>query len=127
MWYDYLYKTEFLRKLYDIIPSLKKIDVRIDSIIISDEGSRVAITFDMPYYADFPPSKWNGCNTTVVEVEFSGISKLEINTKSNTFRGEISINKNTEELLEISIRGNVTLNIIADSGFIQRVSAYLLK
>jgi len=124
MWYNFLHKTEYLHKLYNEIPSLN--DVRIASITIWDEGNRIKIIFDMPRYADFPPTKWEGCNTAVVEVDFTSIAKLELNTISNTYRGDISINKNSEGLLEINIKGNLTLNAIADSGFIQHINAYQL-
>jgi len=111
--------------LYKEIPSLN--DVRIESIAIWDAGNRIKVIFDMPSYADFPPAKWDGCNMAVVELDFTSIAKLQINTISNSYRGDISIERNSEGLLEVSIKGNLTLNFIADSGFIQRISAYLQR
>jgi len=123
MWYECLYKAEFLHKLYNEIPPLN--DVRIESITIWEEGHRIKIMFDMPNYPDSPPAKWEGYyNTAVVEAEFSNISKLQISTTSNAYRGDISIDKNSEGLFEVSIEGNITLNFIADFGFIQRITAY---
>ena len=125
MWYSHLDRTEFLQMLYTEIPSLEDVEVRIGKIVIGDEGNQVTLIFDMPRYVDFPPHKWKGHNTAVVEADFFGISKLEISTTSNTYRGTIAINENAEGLLEISIRGNLTANIVAHSGFIQRITACL--
>jgi len=124
MWYDYLSRTEYLRRLYKEIPLLN--DVRIACINISDEGSRVTLIFDIPNYADFPPEKWNGFNVAVIEIDFFGVTRLQLDTISNTYRGDISIEKNSDGLLEINVKGNLTLSIVADSGLIQRISAYLL-
>ena len=125
MWYDCLERTEFLRKLYKEIPSLDDVDVRIESLVISDEGSRVTICFDMPHYADFPPEKWSGSNTAFVELDFFGITKLEFSTTSSRYRGKIVIAKNAEGLLKVGIRGNLNLDILADCGLLQHVKAYL--
>ena len=127
MWYDYFDNSKSLQTLYNEIPSLEGIEVRIGSIIIGDERNRVTICFDMPRYADFPPDRWSGSNTAVVEVDFYGIANLKISTTSNIYRGKIAIEKNTEGLLEIRIRGSINLDMVADSGYIQRISAYLLS
>jgi len=108
--------------LYDEIPLLK--NVRIASISIGDEGNRVRVIFDMPSYADFPPCKWEACNVTVVEVEFFSISKLTIGSISNSYRGDISIEKDVEGWLEITIEGTLNLSIVAEVGLIQRISGY---
>jgi len=125
MWYEYLSKTVYLHKLYKIIPSLN--DVQITKISINDEGNRITLAFVMPTYADFPPAKWDGYNVAVVEVDFFGISKLQLDTVANTYRGDISIEKNEYGLLEITVEGSLSLSIIADAGLIQRVDACLIR
>jgi len=125
MWCDNLANTIFLRKLYKEVPALE--DVRIASVVAGDEGNRISVVFDMPKYADHPPEKWEGCNTAIVETDFCGITKFHINTTSNTYRGDIRIEKNAEGLLEVSVKGNLELDITAEFGMIQNVRAYLMR
>jgi len=125
MWYDYLSKTEYLHRLYEDIPSLN--DVRIARIAISDEGNRVTMIFDIPKYADFPPIKWDGCNVVVIEIDFFCITKLQLDTISNTYRGDISIEKNLDGLLKINVKGSLNINIVAEHGLVQHISAYRKK
>ena len=122
MWSDCLDNTKFLYMLYNEVPLLD--GVRIANISISDEGNRVTLVFDMPKYADHPPDKWRGCNVAVIEIDFFCVSKLHISTISNTYRGDIKIERNIEELLEISITGNITLQAVVEAGFIQHINAH---
>ena len=71
MWHESLDKNVFISNLYNEIPELK--NVRIAQIKIVDEGDRVTLVFDMPYFADKPPKKWidAGYNTTIVYLDFS--------------------------------------------------------
>jgi len=123
MWYKHLYKGEYLYKLYkDIVPLN---NVRISGIGIEADESRLKIIFDMPNYADFPPHKWEkGCNVAIAEIDFTGVTSLQVEYAGDVCRGDISIDKNAEGLLEISIKGDLSLHAIADFGMIQRLSAY---
>ena len=123
MWHDVLSRTEYLRKLYKEIPPLN--DVRIARISIGDEGNRVTMLFDIPKYADFPPDKWKGCNAVVIEIDFFVVTELKIDTISNAYRGDISIEKNTDGLLEINANGNLALSIVAEHGLVQNIKAYV--
>jgi len=102
-------------------------NAQIKALCISDEGNRVTLGFDMPYYAEFPPQKWLGLgyNSIFVEVDLFGIKELVVKSSKNTYRGDISIEKDNNNILNIKIEGSVNATIQAECGLIQRVSAYL--
>lgn len=125
MWYETLERNYFLINLYENVPELK--DVRISKINIHDEGRIVAITFDMPRYAESPPKKWKDFegNTVSVRVDFSAVHELSLASSSIDYKGDIEVFKDTEELIVIKITGRVNALIKAESGFIQSVTSYL--
>lgn len=124
MWYDFLDRNIFIKSLYNEVPNLK--DVRIKELSIDDEGDKVKLGFDMPLYAEIPPKKWSGFgyNSIFVEVDLFGIKELIINSSKNTYRGDIAIDKDDNNILHVRIIGSVDVTIQAECGLIQRVSAY---
>jgi len=125
MWYKHVGRNQSLYRLYKEIPNSLK-NVRIENITIWDEGNRIKFIFDMPRYVDFPSERWHGdYNALAVEIDFTSIAKLQISTISNTYRGDISINKNSEGLLEVNVVGNLTIHFIADTAIIQCFHPYL--
>lgn len=124
MWHENLDNNIYLRKIYSEIPML--IGVRIDKIEILDEGNRISLIFDMPYYADTPPEKWkvNSYNSTVVQIDFFGIRELAIRSDNNIYSGTIEIYKNDSNLLNILIEGTVEMKLVAEVGTIQSVGGY---
>lgn len=125
MWVNCLDRNIFIKSLYSEVPHLK--DIRINELSIKDEGNRVTLGFDMPYYAEFQPQKWSGLghNSIFVEVDLFGIKELVVKSSKNTFRGDISIEKDNNNILNVKIEGSVNATIQAECGLIQRVSAYL--
>lgn len=81
----------------------------------------------MPFYAENPPKKWSnlGYNAIALEVDIFDVHSLEIKTLSDTYRGNIEINKNDQDLIEINITGEVTATIKADVGLIQSINGYI--
>ncbi|MPM58058.1 hypothetical protein SDC9_104887 [bioreactor metagenome] len=124
MWVDCLDRNIFIKSLYREVPHLK--DIRINGLSIKDEGNRVTLGFDMPYYAEFPPQKWSGLGYRLifVEVDLFGIKELAIKSSKNTYRGDILIEKDDNHILNVKIEGAVNATIQAECGLIQRVSAY---
>ncbi|CRK84582.1 Imm50 family immunity protein [Neobacillus massiliamazoniensis] len=125
MWYSALERTHFLKNLYNDVPELK--NVRIGEFSVQDEGQIVSISFDMPYYADNPPEKWvkQGYNTINVRLDFTAIRELSLKSGSQDFRGNIEINKDESDLLQIEITGTINAFIKAESGFLQSVEGYI--
>ncbi|MCM3138649.1 Imm50 family immunity protein [Bacillus safensis] len=125
MWFEKLEENFFLKSLYKEVPNLE--NIRIEGIHIKEEGRKVTLHFDMPYYAENPPKKWGqlGYNSISLEVDIFDIHSLEIKTSSDTYRGNIEINKNDQDLIEITITGEVTATIKGDVGLIQSVNGYI--
>jgi len=124
MWCDFLERNNFLVSLYNELPELK--DVRISEINIHDEGRIASISFDMPYYAERPPKKWQnlGDNTVSVRVDFSAVQEILLTSSSFDYKGDIEIFKDESELIIIRIIGTVNALLKAESGFIQSVTGY---
>ncbi|MGE9752331.1 hypothetical protein ACQP3R_05195 [Bacillus inaquosorum] len=57
----------------------------------------------MPLYAKNIPKKWAdlGYNSIALQVDFFKIYSLEMNTVSDTYRGNIDINKDEKGLLDL--------------------------
>lgn len=124
MWHDCLDRSIFIKNLYNEVPYLK--DVRIKELSIDDEGNQVKLGFDMPFYAEFPPEKWSGLgyNSVFVELDLFGIKEVIIKSSKNTYRGDIVIDKDDNNILNVRIIGSVEATIQAECGLIQRVSGY---
>jgi len=111
--------------LYDEIPIL--LNVSITNIYISHSGNRIRIVFVSPKHADHPPEKWKNSNVTSIELSFSAISSLAMESDGNDYHGDINITKNEKGLLEISIKGTLGLTAIAETGNVQRVEGYVMS
>lgn len=127
MWYESLDKNIFLANLYNEIPQLT--NVRISQIKILDEGDRVSLIFDMPYFADRPPKKWValGNNTVIVQLDFFEIKEVMIKSNSKTYRGDIEIVKDEDDTIIVNLNGSVEAKIQARIGMIQSVEGYYNK
>jgi len=122
MWYEHLEDPRPYLNMYKEIPPL--VDVRIGGISFGDERC-ITISFNMPTYPDFPLAKWEGCDTANIGIDFYGIRDLQISTSSYTCIGDITIEKNAEGLLEVEIKGDVSLRLVASSGVISGMTAYI--
>ncbi|MFB3901800.1 Imm50 family immunity protein [Bacillus amyloliquefaciens] len=125
MWYTKIEESRFLNSLYNEVPNLE--NVRIEGIYIKEEGRKVTLHFDMPFYAENPPKKWAnlGYNSIALQVDFFDIHSLEMKTTADTYRGNIEINNDEEGLLEVNVTGEITAKIKADAGFIQTINGYI--
>ena len=110
--------------LYNEIPQLT--NVRISQIKILDEGDRVSLIFDMPYFADRPPKKWMalGYNTAIVQLDFFEVKEVMIKSNSSTYRGSIEIVKEKDDTILVNVLGSVEAKIKAGIGIIQSVEGY---
>ena len=125
MWNKNLDRNNFLTTLYNNVPPLK--NIRIAEINIFDEGQVVAISFDMPSFADYPPKKWleKGYNSVAVRLDFSFIKKLDIKAGTNDYRADVEIyNDNIDNLIVVKITGTINALIKAELGFFQSVTGY---
>jgi len=123
MWYEFVSNKQCLERLYREIPDL--CDVRIESLDIDREGTRLTIAFDMPKYVDFPPQKWHPeYNTAFVELSLSGIESLKIKYSRVFLKSSVSVEKVSDGFLCVNIRGGVTAEICVDSVHISKVSGY---
>lgn len=126
MWHEDLDGNVFLSNLYNEVPPL--LDVRIVAIKVEDEGRKISISFNMPKFADNPPRKWGDLNynTVFVELAFYDLQELVIKSLGNEkYRGDIRIENDNEDKLNINISGAVDMGLKADFGKIQSVSGYI--
>lgn len=123
MWYNFLEQTTFINNIYTRIPEL--VNVRIEKVEISNEGNRISMSFDMPYFPDKPPIKWCNANynTANVNIDLFEIHEVNISSNQNAYFGSIDILQH-EYGLELCIQGTVNVRIIAESGLIQSVVGY---
>lgn len=124
LWYETLDKNKFLVSLYGQVPELK--NVRIAEVNIHDEGRIIAIIFDMPYYAEFPPEKWVelNSNTVSVRVDLSAVHEIKLDSGKLDYRANIEILKDESDLIVVNITGTINSLFKAESGFIQSVTGY---
>jgi hypothetical protein len=125
MWYEHFLENTFISMIYTNVPSLE--NIRIEKIEISREGDRITVAFDLPIYADKPPTKWveRGYTTTFVEIDFFDIKEVDLKSNNNTYRGNIDIKTDDDTgNFIVNITGTVEAKINAGAGLIQSVSAY---
>ena len=127
MWSDYLQKNRFLISLYDNMPILN--NVRITQFRVSCDGNRVELVFDMPIYANNQPRKWeeHKCDTVIVQIDFESIENLDFKLKCTNYIGDIDIYVDKNKKLNLNIRGDIEVNLLAELGFIQKVEGYCLS
>lgn len=124
MWYEYIDHVIFLKDLYRQVPEL--VHVRIYKISLEDEGTKVAIVFDMPKFADNIPEKWHklAYNSLSIEVDFWCIYDFQMSSDHSLMTGDISITKE-DDLIHVFIKGTVNCQFKAEVGLIQKVSGYI--
>jgi hypothetical protein len=125
MWYELFLENKFISMIYTNVPPLE--NLRIEKIEISREGDSIKVGFDLPIFADKPPTKWveRGYKTTFVEVDFFNIKEVSLKSSNNTYRGNISVNTDDDTgNLIVNITGTVEAKIIAGVGLIQSVNGY---
>jgi hypothetical protein len=127
MWYKHLDQNYFLQKLYEQVPELTGIEIKI--IEIKDEGRKISLHFDMPVYADYPPEKWirAGYNTMYVEMDFFSIYELSIQSQGPPYHSDITIHSHTGDLIDIQLHGNIEMSFKAEAGMIQRITGVEVK
>jgi len=125
MWQKQLDDNRFISQIYNEVPEL--IDIRILSTKLEDEGRKFSIVFVMPKYADNPPKKWknSGYNSVLVELNFYDIKELSITASNKKLSGDIKIDLDQTNLLNISVSGTLDLSIKADVGIIQTIKGYI--
>ncbi|MCE5285509.1 MAG: immunity 50 family protein [Pelosinus sp.] len=124
MWHESVEKNMFIKNLYTEVPQL--VDVDISEIKIHDEGDRVSLIFDMPYFADKPPKKWAslGHNTVIVHLDFFDIREIMIKSNTNKLRGSIDLVKDIDGTVLITVTGKIEAKIKAGVGMIQSIDGY---
>jgi len=125
MWFEILDGNRFIINLYVKVPELK--NVRIEGIKIHNEGRKVTIEFDMPFYAEIPPKRWMnlGFNSILVEVNFFDIHEINLQSIESKYRADIKIYKDEIDLINMKISGSLNAFIKADTGIIQSVRGYM--
>src|SRR5690625_4902149 len=122
MWHKHLDNNYFISKLYDEVPE-------IINIQINHEEDKLTILFMMPKYADNPPKKWIllNNNSIIVELDFHEVEELSLTYNGKeSLSGDIKIELNDNELLDVSISGTVNLTFKAYAGFIQSVKGIIV-
>jgi hypothetical protein len=127
MWYNYLDNNKFLLTLYESVPML--LDVQITKLNISDSGNRITIALKMPCYPDYPPKKWSerNYNSVILELDFFAISALKISANTNYYTGNIEIKRTENQMIAITIAGNIEVQFQAEAGMIQSVEGYIFR
>jgi len=127
MWYDYIDSENeiFLKRLYNPVPALK--NIHLLKFWVSGNEDSMRLIFEMPYYADNPPEKWinKKYNTTIIELDVYCIKSLSINASDRRHYGELDIQKNENDLLNLCMKGEININVIAEGIFIQRIDGLI--
>ena len=83
----------------------------------------------MPKYADNPPKKWIllNNNSIIVELDFHEVEGLSLTYNGKeSLSGDIKIELNDNELLDVSISGTVDVSFKAYAGLIQFVKGGII-
>ncbi|QOR35865.1 hypothetical protein IMX26_03325 [Clostridium sp. 'deep sea'] len=126
MWYKNLEKYYLIKSIYSEVPKLS--NVNIHEIKVYENGKRASITFDMPEFAEYPPTSWirEGYNATKVTCEFLNVSEFKFcsNNEENIV-GNIVFEKN--QSVKLIISGNINGIIKSEIGLIKEVEGYINK
>jgi immunity protein 50 of polymorphic toxin system len=101
-WMDLLDKAVFLRKLYPVEPSLRK--VRVHEVGLLEYGPTVNIRFDLNDFPAAPPAKWiQACaNTVQVRLMCIGVLDLELRGWTSNIIADIDIARSEERGLIVT-------------------------
>lgn len=124
MWYEFIDRNRFLLNLYNSVPLLLNVDIQ--QLHILDNGDRVTLKFNMPYYADNPPKKWIDANynTTVVQLDFFCTKEINFKSINGKYSGNIEICKDHDGFIHLDIQGGVEVHLIAEASLIQSIDGY---
>lgn len=124
MWYDNIGRTEFLKRLYDKIPPLEKINL----IEIKVRGSypyKVELIIRLPKPVDHCPLKWSekDFNYPYIHIDLANVVDvfLERSSKGNEVSMEIESDGN--DGLVVKSYGDISLKIITKNvgGLVQKI------
>lgn len=124
IWYDCLEEERFLSSIYNVIPELT--DVVINKIELDNQMKDVNIVFEMPFYCDKEPIKWDkqNYNIVVVNLQCCIIHGMTLSLNEKTRMNCIDIEKISNDQVAIRVKGNINMEFYAEVVMIQKVSAY---
>lgn len=126
-WVDLLDKAVFLRKLYPVAPSLRK--VRLFEVgLLSDEGPVVDIRFDLNEFPAAPPAKWVQACANTVQVRLMCIGVLDLELQGWTFNivADIDIARSEDKGLIVTISAEgVRFRGVFEFIWVDSVSGYM--
>lgn len=126
MWYEQLNNNVFIMSLYDTVPELK--DVEIEKFIIDYYDNGIKLVINIPYRADNIPIKWkqNKYNAVTIEIDFWVISSFCLSADERR-KSVITIEPVDCNKIQIVISGGINTHFVAEYGYIQKVSGYIMS
>ena len=124
MWTEYIENTKFLIQLFKGVPELS--NVVIEHFDINYYGYEIKIVIKLPQLINEIPSKWkkNDYNAAIIELDLWAVTQLNILMNADK-RSDINIEKRNEKLF-VEIKGGIDASFIAEAGYIQNVSGYII-
>ncbi|WNG21441.1 hypothetical protein F0U63_47125 [Cystobacter fuscus] len=126
-WVDLLDKTVFLRNLYPVAPSLRKVRV-LEVGLLADDGDTVSIRFDLTDFPAAPPLKWiKACaNTAQVRLLCIGVLDLELRGWTSNIIADIDIARSEEKGLIVTASAEgVRFRGVFEFIWVDSVSGYM--
>jgi hypothetical protein len=124
-WYELALNPQSLASLYKTVPEL--VNVELFSLYLDREGSRIQILVDLPYFPDYPSTKWNEkFNSVQIQLTFIGVTNFEAKGWQTKMKVKIDIKK-VEDKIKVSLSNpqiNLNFSFLCDFLKIERISAY---
>lgn len=126
MWYEYVDRLDFLKKLYTEIPPLD--GIRLVKLSVLPIENRIEVSFVLLQLPDWIPAKWKSMKGNAIKIElyFFCVNYSEIKMDRYVENGNIEISKDEEGCLRIYITGPVNALVIAEAATVDNVKLTII-
>lgn len=124
MWIDKIDQTEYMQRLYDVVPNLE--NIKLLKVEFQKSNDKIRITLLLPIAVDNPPRKWMERNDMypIIEIDLFGINAFHLKNvkEKETAICNLSFRKDLEGNVVVVCEGECYFEIVAECGIIQTIA-----
>ncbi|OFI48325.1 hypothetical protein BG261_08565 [Floricoccus tropicus] len=124
MWYENIDCTEFLKRLYNEIPPLEKINL-INIKVRGFYPYKVELIIRLPKSVDYPPLKWTekGFNYPYIHIDLANVVDVFLEQHSPGDEISMEIESDGNDGLVVKSYGDISFEIVSKNvgGLIQKI------
>ncbi|MFV0315272.1 MAG: Imm50 family immunity protein [Anaerotignum sp.] len=129
MWIDKIDQTEYIQRLYDVVPNLE--NIKLLKVEFEKPNDKIRIRLLLPIAVDNPPRKWTEHNDIypIIDIDLFGINVF---TLKNIKDKDVAIcnlfwDKDLEGNVVVLCKGECSFEIVSECGVIQTITGASLK